>query len=215
MLWIAADTVITKEVDNLADIARAFDGVGLKLGLEFFTARGLAGVDRYRNIPIFLDLKFHDIPNTVAKAVRVCCTHLASPPRYVTVHAGGLNMMTAAAAAASNGTMVLAVARLTSLSPLSPDDFFEAAVRAKSCGIHGMICPVPRLGTVRSIMPVLVSPGIRPVWAKVPGDDQVVFDTPALAHLADDIVVGRPITQAQDPAAAVAKILEEWNGFSR
>jgi orotidine-5'-phosphate decarboxylase len=200
---------------------------GLKLGLEFFTAHGPEG---YRalaasGLPIFLDLKFHDIPNTVAAAVRSIAP-LA--PAITTVHAGGgPAMMRAAAEAAREMEAKTGVARpkivgVTVLTSMDADDLeatgvggpmqdqvLRLAVLAKESGLDGVVCSPREIEAVRAECGsdfLLVVPGIRPAGAAVGDQKRVMTPAEALARGADVLVIGRPITGAQDPAAAAAEI---------
>ncbi|HWL67277.1 MAG TPA: orotidine-5'-phosphate decarboxylase [Geminicoccus sp.] len=211
-------------------LARSLNGVvgGVKLGLEFFCASGPAGVRTVQEagLPIFLDLKLHDIPNTVAGAVR---SALALEPAMLTLHAsGGAAMLRAAVEAkrqAGSSTWLLAVTVLTSLDDA---DLAEAGVAggtgaqverlarlAVEAGIDGLVCSPHEIARLRRILPAgvkLVVPGIRP--AGPAGDDQKRVMTPqeALAAGADLLVVGRPITGAADPAAAARALLGNGPG---
>jgi orotidine-5'-phosphate decarboxylase len=196
---------------------------GLKLGLEFMTVQGVAG---YRAIaelglPIFLDLKFHDIPNTVAGAVRGAA---ALPGcAMLTVHAaGGAAMLAAAVAAAREAARppsVLAVTVLTSFDDADleacgvgggiRDQVLRLADLAVTAGVDGLVCSPVEIGALRLRFGRdlrLVVPGIRP--AATAPDDQKRTMTPldALAAGADVLVIGRPITAAPDPKAAARQI---------
>ncbi len=192
----------------------------LKLGLEFFLANGPAGVRAIADRPVFLDLKLHDIPNTVAGAVRAV---LPLAPDMLTLHAaGGPAMIAAAREAASTAARpptLLAVTVLTSLDAATLDatgvaggprqQVLRLARLALAAGADGLVCAaaeVPMLRDAFGAGPVLVVPGIRPAGA-MPGD-QARAATPeaAIAAGADWIVVGRPITGSADPAAAAAAI---------
>lgn len=200
--------------------------VGLvKLGLEFFAAEGPAGVRAVSacGLPVFLDLKLHDIPNTVAGAVRAV---LGLRPAMLTLHAaGGQAMLEAARAAAeAAGTarpMLLAVTVLTSQSAAAlaatgvSDGPVQQVLRlarlADSAGIDGLVCSTAEVAPVRAALGerlALVVPGIRPAGG--PADDQARVATPAAAVAAgaDWLVVGRPITRAADPAGAARAIAE-------
>ena len=200
-----------------------------KIGKEFFTAEGPDGVrEVVGDAPFFLDLKFHDIPNTVAGAVR---SAMRLGPRIVNVHAsGGRAMMLAAADAAAEGAqatgrerpLVIAVTVLTSLdeddlatvgqrTPLE-DQVVRLALLTAECGLDGVVCSPWEIDRLRRECGrdfKLVVPGVRPSWA--PGGDQKRTMSPAEAveRGADYLVIGRPITEAADPGAAAHRILEE------
>lgn len=230
-IYVAVDTAdlgtATNLAANLADVAG-----GLKLGLEFFTAHGIKGVRQVSKagggLPIFLDLKFHDIPNTVAGAVRAAC---AARPAVINVHAaGGRAMMKAAADAAVEGArdhavarpLVIAVTVLTSLDqsdmadigvarPLT-EQVRELAVMAKECGLDGVVCSAHEAEVLREACGPrfkLVVPGVRPKWASVDDQKRIVTPVTALEKGADILVIGRPITGANDPTAACRRILQE------
>ncbi|MBI1181646.1 MAG: orotidine-5'-phosphate decarboxylase [Alphaproteobacteria bacterium] len=225
-VFVALDT---PALDVALDWAGRLKGVvgGLKLGLEFFGAQGPEGVRRVSEtgMPVFLDLKFHDIPNTVAQAV-TSVTPLA--PVLATIHAGGGRAMMEAAVAAARETADKAgVARpkilaVTVLTSLDGDDLAAAGVSggveeqvvrlarlAQQAGVDGVVCSpreiVPiRRACGRSLL--LVVPGLRPAGA-APGDQKRVM-TPgeAVSSGADYLVIGRPITQAVDPVDAARAI---------
>lgn len=191
---------------------------GLKLGLEYFMSNGPDGVRRMAEagLPLFLDLKLHDIPNTVAGALRSLAP-LA--PAIVNVHAGGGRAMLAAArAACPPPSRLIAVTVLTSLDSadlraVGVADGAGAQVRrlaalAREEGLDGVVCSPAEVGALRSEWPdgLLVVPGIRPEGSD-PGDQKRVM-TPkaAMSEGASIIVVGRPITAAPSPAAAAAAI---------
>ncbi|HEY2132450.1 MAG TPA: orotidine-5'-phosphate decarboxylase [Acetobacteraceae bacterium] len=199
----------------------------LKLGLEFFLANGTAGVRSIDGRPIFLDLKIHDIPNTVAGAVRAV---LPAAPALLTLHAaGGAAMIQAARDAVEAGgatrPKLLAVTVLTSLNAEALHDIGVAggprqqvlrlAKLALAAGADGLVCSPQEVAMLRDALgagPLLVVPGIRP--AGVAAGDQARTMTPAEAARAgaDWLVVGRPITQAPDPGAAAAAIAAELRG---
>jgi len=214
------------QADAHADVARLGQRLScLKLGLEFFVANGPQGVRAVAGpAPLFLDLKLHDIPNTVAGGVRSACS---VNPRFLTIHAsGGEAMMRAAAEAAkasgSSRPQLLAITVLTSLddadlaavgqaSPVR-DQARRLAALAQKSGLDGVVCSPHELSALRAECGkdfLLVTPGIRPSWAG--SNDQKRATTPAEAIRlgADYLVIGRPITQADDPAAALARIADE------
>jgi orotidine-5'-phosphate decarboxylase len=207
-------------VDRLEDTCHWF-----KVGLELFTAAGPAVLEPIlkRGHSVFLDLKFHDIPNTVAGAVRSAASLGA---RMVTVHAAGGPAMLAAARAALDGLPnppeLLAVTVLTSIDSAqqtaigldrSPASQVELLARMGLAeGIRGFVCSPQEVAALRALAGpdgVLVVPGIRPSGAGI--GDQKRIATPAEAlHLgASYLVVGRPITLAPDPAQAAEAIVEE------
>ena len=208
----------------LTSVSRLAGEVGLfKVGMELFPRGGPDLVNRIRakGAEVFLDLKFHDIPNTVAGAVK---SAVAMGVKFATVHASGGRAMLAAAAAAAagSGTTILAVTVLTSLddADLASVGFaFPAAEAvdrlaglAMAAGIGGIVCSAREVAAVRAAVGknvVLVTPGVR-----LPGDsagDQKRVVTPfdAVRAGADYLVVGRPITKAADPVAAARKIAAE------
>lgn len=186
----------------------------IKVGKELFTSAGPASLQLCRefNLPIFLDLKFHDIPNTVAGAVRAAAGHGV---RWTSVHtAGGAAMLEAAVRArnenlASGSTQLLGITVLTSLPTPDPEEVVERALLAKRCGLDGVVASpqdVRRLRDVCGDRFTVVTPGVRP--AGVECGDQVRVATPAQAVRdgADYLVIGRPIHAAADPAAAATAI---------
>jgi orotidine-5'-phosphate decarboxylase len=207
-------------VDRLDDTCTWF-----KVGLELFVTAGPAVLEPIlrRGHSVFLDLKLHDIPNTVAGAVRSAASLGA---RMLTVHAAGGPAMLAAAqdavSAFTNGPQLLAVTVLTSMDEMqlkatgahrSPAEQVEFLARmGLDSGIRGFVCSPQEVGTLRSITGprgTLVIPGIRPAGGAA--GDQKRIATPAEALLcgASYLVVGRPITQAPDPAEAAEAILAE------
>jgi orotidine-5'-phosphate decarboxylase len=216
----------TPDIDKALKLVRQLSGVPLhfKLGLEFFTAQGSAGIEKIRDAiggksDIFLDLKFHDIPNTVAGAVR---SALKAGPQFLTVHAsgGGAMMRAAVEARGASLTKILAVTVLTHLDekdlagvgqPVAvAEQVLRLAKLAQESGADGVVCSPREIEMLRKNFSkdfLLVVPGIRP--AHTPGDDQKRTLTPAeaVALGADYLVVGRPITESADPAAAARQIL--------
>jgi orotidine-5'-phosphate decarboxylase len=215
----------TTDLDGALGIARAtapFVG-GFKVGMELFYARGRAGFRAIADLgkPVFLDLKLHDIPNTVAAAIRSLAP-LA--PAILNVHAsGGTAMMRAAsAAAADSGIRLIAVSVLTSLdrSALAEtgvsgdvaDQVRRLGGLAKATGLDGMVCSAHEIELLRAECGddfLLVVPGIRPAGAATGDQKRVMTPAGAMALGADILVIGRPITAADDPAAAAAAIAAE------
>lgn len=215
----------TTDIGRAVALARALKGSvgGAKLGMEFFNAHGPEG---YRavaetGLPIFLDLKLHDIPNTVAGGIRAV---LPLKPTIVNVHAaGGAAMMRAAADAAREAgdtrPFIIAVTMLTSLDASdladtgvtgSPSDHVRRlAALAASAGLDGVVCSAHEIEALRRDLGLdfkLVVPGIRPEKSAVGDQKRVMTPSQALALGADVLVIGRPITGAGDPRAAADEI---------
>ena len=216
-IYVAIDTPDLARARTLAQQVRNHVG-GIKLGLEFFSANGQAGVREMAavGLPIFLDLKLHDIPNTVAKAVQAL---RPLEPSILTVHAaGGRAMLEDAKAAAPNGTKVVAVTVLTSLdsddlSAIGVGDDPHSQVErltllAKEAGIDGVVCSGNEVATARKIWPngFFVVPGVRPAGGDQGDQKRVMTPRKALDAGASILVIGRPITQAPDPDAAARAI---------
>jgi orotidine-5'-phosphate decarboxylase len=216
-IFVAIDTA---DVHQAAAIARDVRGLagGVKLGLEFFCGNGEEGVLHIAegNLPIFLDLKLHDIPNTVGKAV-AAIAHLE--PAILTVHAsGGRAMMEAARAAAPPATKIVGVTVLTSLDELdlaaagiaaSPaDQVKRLADLAQKAGIDGIVCSGAEVAAARAEWPegFFVVPGVRPEGCDLADQKRVVTPRQALDDGASILVIGRPITGAADRAAALRAI---------
>ena len=216
-IYVAIDTPDLERAKTIAQRVKAHVG-GIKLGLEFFMANGRAGVHEMHDIglPIFLDLKFHDIPNTVAKAIQAL---RPLEPAILTVHAaGGRAMLEDAKAAAPTGTKVVAVTMLTSLDDsdltsigLKPDPH-EQVMRltelAKASGVDGIVCSGNEVAAAKKIWHdgFFVIPGVRPANGVIGDQKRVVTPRAALDAGAWILVVGRPITQAADPDLAAREI---------
>lgn len=205
------------------------DEVGLfKVGLELFISQGpdiLRAINEAAGNKIFLDLKLHDIPATVRRAFMVASSYA---PEFVTVHCeqGGGSLRDVAETNAGN-TKILAVTLLTSLgsedlkslgfkdeyvNSLSEMVLLKARI-AKEAGCQGIVCSGHEVAKVKKELPdlIAVTPGIRPKWSLVDGDDQKRVVTPpdAVRNGSDYIVVGRPIRDAEDPADAARRVAEE------
>lgn len=224
----------TRDLKQALGWARGLRGLvgGMKIGKEFFTALGPQGAQTIvdEGIPLFLDLKFHDIPNTVAGAVRAA---LPLKPFILNVHAaGGRMMMEAARDAAGDEAanlgltrpLVLAVTVLTSLDDGDLDDIGVAgssldqvqrlAGLAQSSGLDGVVCSAAEIEALRRQCGPefkLLTPGIRPAWAAAGDQKRVVTPADAVRRGSDFLVIGRPITGADDPAAAARRIADELN----
>ncbi|MBL8700254.1 MAG: orotidine-5'-phosphate decarboxylase [Alphaproteobacteria bacterium] len=225
-IFVAIDRM--SAADARADIARvAASGCGVKLGLEFFVANGPAVVRAVcpPETPLFLDLKLHDIPNTVAGATRGAC---AVQPQLLTIHAaGGLAMMQAAVAAAREtagaaAPKLLAITVLTSLDETDLEGVGQRgpiveqvkrlAELAQRAGVGGVVCSPQEVAMLRRQCGpgfLLVTPGIRPSWAAAGDQKRITTPRDAIAMGADHLVIGRPVTQANDPAAALDRICAE------
>ncbi len=220
----------TTDVDRARGLAAGLAGAvgGVKLGKEFFTANGPDGVKRVTEtgLPLFLDLKFHDIPNTVAGAMRAA---MPLNPFMVNVHASGGPAMMAAAAealteAAGNGPRPLLLG-VTVLTSLSDDDLVQIGIDTKikeqvarlarlaqASGLDGVVCSAHEIKIIRSICGpdfVLVAPGIRPEWSVKDDQKRVVTPRDAIDLGADYLVIGRPITQADDSVEAARRIADD------
>ena len=216
-IYVALDTPDFDKAMALAKKVKGHVG-GIKLGLEFFAANGRAGVRDMAalGLPIFLDLKFHDIPNTVAKAIMAL---RPLKPAILTVHAaGGRAMMEDAKAAAPEGTKVVGVTVLTSLDgtdlesiglAADPHAQVERLTRlAMEAGLDGIVCSGAEVKAAKKIWPkgFFVVPGVRPANGAEADQKRVVTPRQALDSGASILVVGRPITQASDPNKAARAI---------
>ncbi len=221
-IFVAIDTPSLDQAITIGEAVRGNAG-GLKLGLEFFAAQGPAGVRRVASLglPIFLDLKLHDIPNTVGKTIAALAQ---LEPAILTVHAaGGRAMLAAAKSAAGARTKVVAVTVLTSLDAddlacvgvdaAPSDQVVRLAMLARDSGLDGAVCSGDEVGTVRGLWAdgFFVVPGIRPAGGDVADQKRVVTPRQAVADGASVIVIGRPITGADDPSRAIAEIAERLN----
>ncbi len=215
----------TRLMDRLAGLARLY-----KVGSQLFTAAGpeIVRAARARGAEVFLDLKFHDIPTTVAGAVRSAA---ALDVAMLTVHAAGGRAMlaTAVEAAAAGGRdggrrpKLLAVTVLTSLTAAAareeagvarplPEQVLHLARLAKAAGLEGAVASPQEVRALREALGkgfLLVTPGIRPTWAGRDDQARVLAPREALEAGADYLVVGRPIMAAPDPRAALERLLTE------
>jgi len=227
-IFAALDMV---DADAARDMARAVkDHVGgVKLGLEFYMANGAVGVAAIAELglPIFLDLKFHDIPNTVAGAIRAVAP-LA--PAILNVHAsGGPEMMRVAAKTANESAnaagvappLLIAVTVLTSLDETdlrsvgqhrpASEQVIRLAALAGVCGIGGVVCSPAEAASLRVACEPgfkLIVPGIRPAGSAAGDQKRIATPQSALSDGADVLVIGRAITAADDPTEAARAIAE-------
>ena len=216
----AIDTQDLAQAQSLIDATQGAVG-GVKLGLEFFVAHGPAGIRKaaagQKNV--FLDLKLHDIPNTVAGAVK---SALALDPLLLTIHCGGGAAMMRAAVAArgSARTKIVGVTVLTSLDDQdlaavgqgtpAAAQVRRLALLAQENGLDGIVCSPQEVAMLRQACSkdfLLVVPGIRPAGAAIGDQKRVQTPRDAIAAGADYLVIGRPITEAPDPGAAARAIL--------
>lgn len=222
---------VSTEADALAWVDRLPDVTFWKVGLELFVSTGANILKelKAREKRIFLDLKFHDIPNTVAGACR-------SAARYgvdlLTVHAtAGKAALTAAQAAAIAGATeaghapprLIAITLLTSLNARSlalelkvplelPEYALHMALLAQDCGLAGAVCSPQEVAQLRQTCGdefLLVCPGVRPTWSEKGDQQRTLTPAAALQAGANYLVIGRPITAASDPSGAFARICQE------
>lgn len=205
------------------------DSVGLfKVGLELFASQGpavLIGIREMTNAKVFLDLKLHDIPETMRRAFLAATQY---GPEFVSVHCDqGDGFLKDVAENNPGKTKILAITLLTSLTGknLARLGFVDEYVRdlsklvllrariAKEAGCHGIVCSGHEVALIKQEMSdiIALTPGIRPEWSVVNRDDQQRIVTPAQAvkNGADYIVVGRPIRDAEDPRGAAKRVAEE------
>lgn len=187
----------------------------IKLGLEFFMAFGLNGIQKiinqYQDLPIFLDLKFHDIPNTVQGAFQSIIN--LKNIFLTTIHAqGGAEMIKAAVNTAqlNPNLKIIAVTKLTSLE-INKDEIFKLTELALTNGAHGIVAPAGILKEIRSKFGndfLVITPGIRLANSNIVSDDQKSIATPefAMSQGASYLVIGRPITESNNKIEIVKKI---------
>ncbi len=216
-VYLALDVPQIEPAKALLSKVKAHIG-GVKLGLEFFCAHGPHGVHEiaHMGLPIFLDLKFHDIPNTVAGAMQAIHVY---EPKIVTVHAsGGRAMMEDAKAAAAEGCKVVGVTTLTSMdgSDLTATGVYGSAETqvmrlaelAHKAGLDGIVCSGKEVGKVHKEWKdgYFVVPGLRPQGVGTGDQKRVVTPRSARDNGASVLVIGRPISRAEDPQAAARAI---------
>ncbi|RUO73521.1 orotidine-5'-phosphate decarboxylase [Idiomarina ramblicola] len=221
-VYVALDCQTQEEADNLVSKLPA-GKVGLKVGKELFTAIGPDWVKKQvaQGFSVFLDLKFHDIPNTVAKAVTSAAKMGVD---IVNVHAsGGTEMMSAAKDALKpfeKPPLLIAVTVLTSMSDAdlaevgiqltAEQQVLKLAKLAHQSGLDGVVCSAQEAKMLKSSIGTsfkLVTPGIRPANSAAGDQKRVMTPAEAIEAGVDYMVIGRPITQAGDPTAAITEIL--------
>ena len=226
--------IIALDVKNQAEARKILESLPeariFKVGLELFTAEGPAMIELVRNYgrQVFLDLKLHDIPNTVAGAVRAA---LRPGVSMLTLHtSGGKEMMSRAIESAREESeksnldlpLLLGVTVLTSLKDKDLEEIgFSSGSQAQvlrlarlawQAGLKGVVCSPQEIELLRTELgPELkiITPGIRPAWAEAQDQKRIMTPAEALIKGADYMVIGRPITQAVSPAEAFARIVEE------
>ena len=222
-IFCAIDTIDMDRALSLAeDITAA--GCCIKLGLEFFNSHGPQGVKKiqetFPDLPLFLDLKYHDIPNTVAGAIRSITSHVR--PAYLNLHAaGGLKMMRTAKEACPSETKLLAVTILTSLDEQSLQEVgyqenlservLQMAKLTKQAGLDGVVCSSHEIEAIRAACGedfILMVPGIRPAGSDAGDQKRIMTPREAMDKGATHLVIGRPITQSDDPKKSAQEILE-------
>ncbi len=222
-ICVALDTPDLERAGALAQMLGAYAGYA-KVGMEFFYAHGERGYEAVAKsgLPIFLDLKLHDIPNTVASAMKALM-RLEPKPAIINVHAtGGADMMAAAVDAVAGRAKLIAVTVLTSLSneDVKASGFAmetqslaaHLAGLAKRSGLDGVVCSPLDLAQIRRECGkdfLTVVPGIRPASAETGDQKRIATPAAALNAGADILVIGRPITGAADPATAAQAVLAE------
>lgn len=212
---LALDAPDVEQAAAILERVRGHVGA-IKVGKELFTAAGVDAVRMAREagVPVFLDLKYHDIPNTVAGAVRAAA---GLGVRWLTVHtAGGAAMLEAAAhardAAGAGRLQVLGVTVLTSEAGVDPEEVVERALLAQRSGLDGVIASPQEARRIRAACGPdfwIITPGVRPAGAAVGDQARVATPGAAIRDGASALVVGRPITAAPDPAAAADAIVAE------
>lgn len=225
---------VPSEADAIALVDRLPQVTFWKVGLELFVSSGatILQVLKERQKRIFLDLKFHDIPNTVAGA---CAAAARYGVDLVTIHATAGKValqkaQTALEESAQNAGVpapkLIAITVLTSISPRSlafelkvpvelPEYAMEMALLAKDSGLSGVVCSPQEVEQLRRVCGddfVFVCPGVRPTWAEAGDQQRILTPSQAIAAGATYLVIGRPITQATDPVAAFDRICEELSG---
>ena len=210
--------IVALDVDSFEQAAALVEHLGdavetYKVGSQLFTRVGPKMVEflHAHGRRCFLDLKFHDIPNTVAKAVESAkALHVA----MLTVHTIGGAEMLGAAAGVPNHPLLLGVTVLTSVAGNVADEVVRRAKLAAECGLEGVVASPHEIKLIRQAVGdkiVIVTPGIRPAWAEAGDQKRMMTPTEAVAAGASYIVVGRPILAAPDPVDAAHRVAAEMN----
>lgn len=221
--------IVALDLPSVADAARMVDALGdavtfYKVGMELTYAGGLPFVEELTRAgkKVFLDLKLHDIPNTVARATEQVAGLGAT---FLTIHAYPQTMRAAAEAARGSGLKLLAVTVMTSYDDADlaaagyalgvKDLVARRAAQAREAGVDGLILSPEEVAAMRALLGpgmLLVTPGVRPAGAAVGDQKRVMTPARAIREGADHLVVGRPVTQASDPCAAAQAIVAEIAG---
>ncbi|MCJ1977054.1 orotidine-5'-phosphate decarboxylase [Pseudolactococcus paracarnosus] len=221
---IAMDFAGMDEVKSFLSKFEIDEQLYLKVGMELFYAAGPDIVKYMKSLghDVFLDLKLHDIPNTVKSAMKVI-RHLGVD--LTNVHAaGGVEMMSEALDGLAGTTQLIAVTQLTSTSEQQMHDFqniqssltdsvIHYAKKTQEAGLAGVVCSAQEVAMIKQATTsefICLTPGIRPLGAAVGDQKRVMTPSQARAIGSDFIVVGRPITQASEPVSAYQKIRKEW-----
>ena len=214
--WMKSKLIVALDVESFEDATALVqvtrDVVDVfKVGSQLFTRVGPRIIEflHEHGKECFIDLKFHDIPHTVARAV---ASAAALRVRMLTLHTSGGAEMLEAAAAIPGHPLLLGVTVLTSVGGDMQAEVLRLAKLAKECGLDGVIASPREIHLLREALGknfLIVTPGIRPSWAEAGDQKRVMTPTEAVAAGASYIVVGRPIIAADDPARAAARIVEE------
>lgn len=214
----------TTSIDQAAEwIDQTRDSVDIyKIGLEFFIKNGPLGVEQLRKMrkfELFLDLKLHDIPNTVRGAAESIAN---LSPRFLTVHAAGGRAMMGAAVQALPGVSITAVTILTALSDADVKEigFVKPALESAlslaelsvAAGARAIVCSPLEVGAIRSVVPnsvILITPGVRPTGSALNDQTRTMTPHEALDAGANFVVIGRPITASSDPGESAREILTQ------
>ena len=213
----------TQDIEKAAQWIRATNTVvnTFKVGLEFYLTHGRAGIDRLReegDFDLFLDLKLHDIPNTVSSATKAVAS---IKPRFLTVHASGGADMVSAAVQAAPDIDITAVTVLTSLSKDSlleigfAQEPLESAVKlaelSLGAGARAIVTSPLEVGAIRAAVggkPIIITPGVRPVGSPLGDQTRVLTPKDAIAEGSNFLVIGRPITSLETSTLMLSKALE-------
>lgn len=221
--------IVALDLPSVPDAARMVEALGdavtfYKVGMELTYAGGLPFVEELTRAgkKVFLDLKLHDIPNTVARATEQVAGLGAT---FLTIHAYPQTMRAAAEAARGSGLKLLAVTVMTSYDDADlaaagyalgvKDLVARRAAQAREAGVDGLILSPEEVAAMRALLGpgmLLVTPGVRPAGAAVGDQKRVMTPARAIREGADHLVVGRPVTQAPDPRAAAQAIVAEIAG---